>query len=115
MKCQASPLCVCDVRPVAPQQQLSTLQMATAVEGKSSEHILKALEDADTERASLRGDKAELQKELDAAKALCTEQQERLVELQTVKLALADSEAKVCPLTDHKPHLRAAAVPKLCP
>jgi len=88
------------------RKQLSELQMATAVEGKSAEHILKALQDADSERESLRNDKSELQKEVDALKALSTEQQAMLVELQKVKLSLADAEAKATMATREAEHVK---------
>ena len=79
--------------------------MATAVEGKSTEHVLKTLQDSDTERADLRAQKADLQAELDALRGANMEQQSKLMDLQATKLALADAEAKVtvqsitlCPL-----------------
>ena len=77
------------------KKQFSELQMATAVEGKSTEHVLKTLQDADAQRAELRAQKADLQSELDALRAANMEQHSKLMDLQATKMALADAEAKV--------------------
>lgn len=69
--------------------------MATAVEGKAAEHVMKSLETADTELTALRAQRAGLQTELDALRAVNQAQQGQLMELQHTKLALADAEAKV--------------------